>query len=200
MGIRFLCPNGHKLNVKEFLAGKRGICPDCDAKFIVPAESGGQVEALTEMESPPPLTAQPATALADVASELATDVWHVRTGSGSQHGPATTSLIKSWIGEGKVDRDSWVWRTGWLDWQRASDVFPELGAVLGAPPLPKAANPFIDDSAVIRTDEYMTQGSDVISAHRRLQRERRERMKTVSLFLGGMIFLLTLVMLVVLMR
>jgi hypothetical protein len=39
MGIRFSCPNGHKLNVKTFLAGKRAICPDCGAKVIVPNES-----------------------------------------------------------------------------------------------------------------------------------------------------------------
>jgi hypothetical protein len=36
MGIRFLCPNGHKLNVKTFLAGKRAICPDCGARVLVP--------------------------------------------------------------------------------------------------------------------------------------------------------------------
>jgi hypothetical protein len=36
MGIRFNCPNGHKLNVKEFLAGKRGVCPQCGAKFVIP--------------------------------------------------------------------------------------------------------------------------------------------------------------------
>jgi hypothetical protein len=36
MGIRFSCPNGHKLNVKTFLAGKRGVCPQCGAKFVVP--------------------------------------------------------------------------------------------------------------------------------------------------------------------
>ncbi len=39
MGIRFRCPSGHKLNVKEFLAGKRGICPKCGVKFQIPAES-----------------------------------------------------------------------------------------------------------------------------------------------------------------
>jgi hypothetical protein len=38
MGIRFLCPNGHKLNVKSFLAGKRAICPDCGARVVVPSE------------------------------------------------------------------------------------------------------------------------------------------------------------------
>jgi uncharacterized protein DUF4339 len=39
MGIRFFCPNGHKLNVKSFLAGKRGICPHCGAKFDIPSQS-----------------------------------------------------------------------------------------------------------------------------------------------------------------
>jgi hypothetical protein len=36
MGIRFLCPNGHKLNVKSFLAGKRGVCPECGTSVDIP--------------------------------------------------------------------------------------------------------------------------------------------------------------------
>lgn len=39
MGIRFYCPNGHKLNVKEFQAGRRGICPFCGAKIDIPTQS-----------------------------------------------------------------------------------------------------------------------------------------------------------------
>ncbi len=39
MGIRFYCPNGHNLNVKTFLAGKRGICPTCGERFEIPLES-----------------------------------------------------------------------------------------------------------------------------------------------------------------
>lgn len=39
MGIRFYCPNGHKLNVKSFQAGLKGICPHCGAKFQIPQES-----------------------------------------------------------------------------------------------------------------------------------------------------------------
>jgi hypothetical protein len=46
MGIRLSCPNGHRLNVKEFLAGKRGICPQCGAKFIIPV-----AQSTTEMMS-----------------------------------------------------------------------------------------------------------------------------------------------------
>jgi hypothetical protein len=36
MGIKFLCPNGHKLNVKSFLSGQRAICPKCGARLLVP--------------------------------------------------------------------------------------------------------------------------------------------------------------------
>ncbi|MGW8256695.1 MAG: DUF4339 domain-containing protein [Thermoguttaceae bacterium] len=39
MGIRFYCPNGHKLNVKEFQAGRKGICPFCGVKFLIPTQS-----------------------------------------------------------------------------------------------------------------------------------------------------------------
>lgn len=40
MGIRFLCPTcGHKLNVKSFLAGKRGVCPQCGIGLNIPLES-----------------------------------------------------------------------------------------------------------------------------------------------------------------
>jgi hypothetical protein len=48
MGIRFSCPNGHKLHVKSFLAGKRGVCPQCGAKFIIP-----DVENSPEAETGP---------------------------------------------------------------------------------------------------------------------------------------------------
>ena len=39
MGIRFYCPNGHKLNVKEHLAGKAGFCPECGARLVIPYHS-----------------------------------------------------------------------------------------------------------------------------------------------------------------
>jgi hypothetical protein len=48
MGIRFSCPNGHKLNVKDNLAGKRGICPACGAKFVIPA-AGEPTQAVGQL-------------------------------------------------------------------------------------------------------------------------------------------------------
>jgi hypothetical protein len=39
MGIKFHCPKGHKLNVKAFLAGKKGVCPKCGTKVRIPTTS-----------------------------------------------------------------------------------------------------------------------------------------------------------------
>src|SRR3954454_10101863 len=51
MGIRFSCPNGHKLNVKTFLAGKRGVCPQCGAKFEIPIQAESQNSNLPQAGS-----------------------------------------------------------------------------------------------------------------------------------------------------
>jgi hypothetical protein len=51
MGIRFLCPSGHKLNVKGFLAGKRAICPQCGAKVIVPEVSEVSEDAISRQDA-----------------------------------------------------------------------------------------------------------------------------------------------------
>jgi hypothetical protein len=58
MGIKFHCPNGHKMNVKSFLAGKKGVCPKCGVAVEVPLVSEGE--------------AAPALATATVAASPAT--------------------------------------------------------------------------------------------------------------------------------
>ena len=225
MGIRFFCPQGHKLNVKAFQAGRRGICPFCGAKFTIPAEStrppsgrGGDepeeavagsetaaespaasfeqaleqhvqsadpiqtpqaaaaetpqpaaapvaddaapetqpaaptVEAMPEAtpaaapeEQPAPIVepepqtqpqAEPepprppetseAPPLVDPLSEAPDAVWYVRPPSGGQFGPAQSSVVRSWLGEGRVSPETLVWREGWPEWQEAGAVFPEL--------------------------------------------------------------------------
>jgi hypothetical protein len=66
MGIRFACPNGHQLHVKEYLAGKRGICPSCGAKFVIPAD-GDSVQS-APVAVPAELTAR---SNADAAQQAA---------------------------------------------------------------------------------------------------------------------------------
>lgn len=53
MGIRVTCPNCNKqLNVKSFLAGKRGVCPECKTKFDIPA--GSEHNVVLEVEDVEP--------------------------------------------------------------------------------------------------------------------------------------------------
>ena len=39
MGIKFRCPNGHKINVKSHQAGKKGLCPKCETQVDIPLTS-----------------------------------------------------------------------------------------------------------------------------------------------------------------
>ena len=64
MGIIAFCPQGHRVKVKEHLAGRKGICPECGARFRVPLESAvapaapaGLPEAAAVASRPPDASA-----------------------------------------------------------------------------------------------------------------------------------------------
>jgi hypothetical protein len=124
MGVRFECPNGHQLNVKAHLSGKRGICPACGARFVVPAFSGGRVPEAPDAPSPSSMGA-PGGLQDDV-------VWYVRPAAGGQFGPVGDGIFQQWVNEGRVAADSWVWRTGWADWRPGRDVLAGGDSSLGS--------------------------------------------------------------------
>ncbi len=157
MGIRFYCPNGHKLNVKSFQAGKAGICPHCGVTMQIPLKSTRsssrpwtsrrraaleKAEAATssEMGGPglPPvpsamgtLPSAPTAASAPLPDPLAEEgdfVWYVRPATGGQFGPAKSEIVRSWLAQGRVSSDTLVWREGWRQWQEAGNVFPQLAS------------------------------------------------------------------------
>ena len=136
MGIRFLCPNGHKLNVKAELAGKRGSCPECGVKLVIPAASAEPAEVpaaaivVDSLPSPPPNA-----------------VWHVRTTAGEQLGPATEAELCAWIAGGRVTADSHVWRDGWAEWKLARDAADALPMPLAA--LPVDAAPTVSATPIV---------------------------------------------------
>lgn len=41
MGIEAFCPNGHRMKVKDHLAGRLGVCPTCGSRFRLPDVSVG---------------------------------------------------------------------------------------------------------------------------------------------------------------
>jgi hypothetical protein len=150
MGVRFECPAGHKLHVKTELAGKRGICPECGAKFIVPSFSGERVAedngattnstvavnapaspATISTATPPPLSQAPATPAPAAPEPTA---WYIRPASGGQFGPASDEVFAQWIAEGRVSADAWVWRNGWADWKAGGEALRDYGARAPAGP------------------------------------------------------------------
>jgi hypothetical protein len=166
MGIRFLCPNGHKLHVKADLAGKRASCPDCGAKLVVPlvssedstvarsgviARQGADASASQPVgngQRPPASTATSKTTTARMAAmtteRLLTPrsaTWYVRPASGGQFGPADDDTFCQWIAEGRVTADTHVWRDGWPQWRRVRDAADWL-------PMPLVATPVVAAPAV----------------------------------------------------
>ena len=147
MGIRFECPNGHKLHVKSFLAGKKGLCPECGAGIVIPGGTGdqgnsGKVNPATPTvaspaasatpsatpppavspTTPPPVVQQTTPPVADVPPLPQDAVWFVRSPSGDQYGPANQAVFDEWVQQGRIGSASLVWRDGWPDWRKAAEV------------------------------------------------------------------------------
>jgi GYF domain 2 len=147
MGIRFLCPNGHKLNVKSDLAGKRAICPDCGAKLVVPAVGMSPSESSLQnirAASRSAIAAASPTASPIPTASAATEqpiVWYVRPASGGQFGPLSADELSAWIADQRVMADTYLWRPGWADWRMAGDAPPDLPAQL--PPTKILTDPVV---------------------------------------------------------
>lgn len=134
MGIRFNCPNGHRLNVKSFLAGKRGFCPHCGVKILIPALSeqiGGNVNTavVSVPVTPNGIVPSDIPEEAKVAFENAEVQWFVRPVSGGQYGPANDVVLAQWVEEGRIGLDTLLWRAGWESWKYAEQVLPTLAHI-----------------------------------------------------------------------
>jgi len=215
MGIRFVCPNGHKLNVKAFLAGKRGICPDCNAKFIVPELSGGlaipvgptvglpkpasapiQASKVSTSVSPPPVA--PLDTLPPAIDQSLPDSWYVRPVSGEQYGPVNTELMQLWVAEGRVTEDSWVWHTGWDRWKIAREVLETLR------PTPALEVPAVPTDLItpgvpgVQIDQHYSNKPISPNLRKPITSNRKERARRVSVALGTLVLLLAIVLVLVL--
>ena len=70
MGIVAYCPQGHRVKVKDHLAGRKGICPECGTAFRIPAASQAPASVPTDGDAAPPPPGPTATPAAISASGL----------------------------------------------------------------------------------------------------------------------------------
>jgi len=54
MGIVAYCPNQHRVKVKDDLAGRKGVCPTCGARFRIPLESQPEPALPVPAQAPAP--------------------------------------------------------------------------------------------------------------------------------------------------
>jgi hypothetical protein len=147
VGIVVHCPNGHRINIKAALAGKKGFCPHCGAKFRIPT---------AEQLNPPPdlpaarLLPLDAATIATLPRALAFDMpaahaappqqpdsvplhpviaeqpdlsWCIAFPGGEPTPPMPAATMQAWLDSGEATGDEVVWRSDWPEWRPVRDVF-----------------------------------------------------------------------------
>lgn len=150
MGIRFACPLcARPLNIKSELAGRRGICPKCRGRILIPREDAPAVPvpAVAEHTQPsadqetvmpargkgrptPAQTPRPTGPAVRPPTGSPLDdpdaLWYVRPPAGGQYGPASGEVMRSWIAENRITPSTLLWRQGWSQWRSAREALPGL--------------------------------------------------------------------------
>jgi hypothetical protein len=213
MGLRCVCPNGHVLNVKADLAGRRGKCPKCGEPFEIPAASAAEPlgvgpaaadptasmvvptipppVAPSQQVAPSPPTIPPVVAAVPPPPTLE---WRLASPDGQHFGPTVPAVFAQWIAEGRVKPDWLVWRSDWPEWRVAAEVAGELPGALalgasGTPPAPPPLAP-----PALATAPSMPAGPVKMSPTseynvRRMRAARRRRLVVVTLaIVAGALF------------
>jgi hypothetical protein len=126
-------------------------------------------------------------------------VWYIRPAAGGQFGPATEEVFRQWVADGRVAADSWVWRTGWLDWKGGVEA---LALVADRPPQEPAAAivaldvPNIVDAAAASAP--VDAGS--AEARRRAIKRRKQRVRAVSAILAVVALVMLTLLVIVLVQ
>jgi len=123
--------------------GASPLIPDWDNAQLLVAKSAGTgskaesppVEPLRNFEDLDPSSfvldrpsqepQAPQQPVFDWIADSPESIWYVRNRAGGQYGPAAGAVMRTWLQEGRVSRDCYVWREGWANWRRAGGVFPQ---------------------------------------------------------------------------
>jgi hypothetical protein len=205
------------MHVKAFLAGRRGVCPHCGARFEIPTAAEMSADdadtdeiAVVSPGDPapdPPTATQASTsaALGVTASGLSAtaptaqrggEIWYVRHPLHGHFGPATWETLNRWAAEDRISPDSLIWREGWTDWRPAPDVLAQ------APAESEPASTRARDSLSLDALAAAGGSSAFGAASQRLaaRRKNAQTMRVVTIVLAAAVTLLACILLYVLMR
>ena len=109
----------------EKVAGKvfKIRCKKCTSVIVVRGDQQEVAEAPAEASAP----AQAAAANFDYGSDA---IWHAVI-DGDQQGPFAVGQLQEMVGNGQIDRETYVWREGFEGWLALGEV-SELSSTLGA--------------------------------------------------------------------
>ena len=141
MGIRFLCDAcGKRIHVKDFLAGKRGICPKCGAGVDIPLESrlpaGRTRQARAPTSEPKADEASSSLRLlpvgrivgvsdfprTDVLAEAANSPWFIRTAEFAPPRLLDGNELRTLLDTGTIGPAAEVRRDDWPNWVPAREL------------------------------------------------------------------------------
>lgn len=138
MGIRFYCPNGHKMNVKSYLAGKIGFCPECGARMQIPYEdTRPSSKALKDAGVNPAThpTAAPANTANEILSETSPGGIFASNGTADTPADSPTTLPSETSGNATTPVPV--------------PISPEPTALQTAPSIPPGVNPLLTDNTLV---------------------------------------------------
>ena len=153
MGIICLCPNGHRINLKDRFAGLRVRCPQCGEKFRVPLQehSTGKQKLTVSPSSPTghqlefdsPFSGdgaashyvrdqpnvhenQVADSMPAVLHEDPGQLWRIAPPGGEPSSAMEGTELLALLKSSKINSNVYVWRTDWPEWKPVVTVFPDF--------------------------------------------------------------------------
>jgi hypothetical protein len=133
--------------------------------------------------------------------------------SGEQFGPANIEVMQDWVTKGRVPDDCWVWRTGWPEWKPGNQAIAFLNrldapAMPLPPDLPSPPNLPAESGSLPAARELpgniapgaLPTPTSTTAQYLNAKRNRQDRARKVTFFLGGFVLLLLAVLVVMWMK
>jgi hypothetical protein len=116
-------------------------------------------------------------------------------------------VFQQWIAEGRVQADSWVWRTGWPEWKPGAEALPLVAPTQARFPaasnLSSATPVVVDPTTAPSPSPAIDAGpshheSSLAEARRAELKRRKQRVQSISILLGVLALVMAAILAIVL--